>query len=154
MSTDQEELQRLSQQLEAVESRLEALHTEVQTLQSRKSNIDEAIDAIETLESDATVQVPVGGGAYIRATVEDIDEVIVGIGGGYATEGSESAAISHLEDRQDRIDDRIADLHDAIAELEAQGEELGQEAQERLQRLQQEQAQQQGGLGGALQSDE
>lgn len=154
MSADQEELQKLSQQLEAVESRLEALYTEVRTLQSRKADIDEAINAIESLDAGATVQVPVGGGAYIRATVDTVDEVIVGIGGGYATEGTEEDAISHLEDRQDRIDDRIEQLHEAIAELEAQGEELGQEAQERLQRLQQEQAQQQGGLAGNFQPNE
>lgn len=144
-----EELQELSQQLQVVESQLEALQTEVQTLRARKQNIAEAIDAIGTLESDSTVQVPVGGEAYVRATVEDIDEVLVGIGGGYATEQSQSDAADLLEEKQSLLDDRISELTEVITNLQAQGEQLGQRAQQHLQEQQQNQ-QLQGGQPGRL----
>lgn len=147
MSADQEELQQLSQQLEAIESQLEALHTELQRLRARQSDIEEAVDALDTLETGSTVQVPLGGGTYVRATVEDMDEVIVGIGSSYAAERTADSAKEVLEDRKDRLADRISELTDSIAELEAEGEELGQEAQQRLQRLRQQQ-QQDSGLGG------
>jgi prefoldin alpha subunit len=127
--------------MQPVESQLEALHREVQNLRARKADIDDAIEAVETLDSGSTVQVPIGGGAYVRATVDDIDEVIVGLGGGYATERTEDVALEVLDDRKDRIDDRIEEVNEIIAELEAQGQELGQEAQQRLQQLRQEQAQ-------------
>jgi uncharacterized protein YdcH (DUF465 family) len=88
------------------------------------------------------------------AVTDPIDEIIVVIGGGYATEGTEDDAITHLEDRKERIDDRIGELDEAIAELETQGEQLSQEAQKRLQQVQQEQLQGQGGLGGGPQPGE
>lgn len=143
--SEREELQELSQQLQFVESQLEALQTEVQTLQARKQNIADAIEAIGTLESDSTVQVPVGGDAYVRATVEDIDEVLVGIGGGYATEQTQGDATDLLDERQSLLDDRISELRDVISNLQAQGEELGQRAQQHLQEQQGQQLQ--GGRG-------
>ena len=147
MSGGEEELQQLSQQLQAVESQLESLQVQLQQLQARKGDVDEAIDAIEELSTGSTVQVPLGGGAYVRATIDDVDEVIVGLGADYAAERDQAGAVSLLQERLDNIDDRIEELAEAVAELEAQGEELSQEAQQRLQRLQAEQ--QGGGLPGA-----
>ena len=145
MSGGEEELQQLSQQLQAVESQLESLQVQIQNLRASKADIDEAIDAIEALETGSSVQVPVGGGAYVRATIDDIDEVIVGIGADYAAERDQDGAVSLLSERKDNIDDRLEELTDAVAQLESQGEELSQEAQQRLMRLQAER----GGLGGA-----
>jgi prefoldin alpha subunit len=145
MSGGEEELQQLSQQLQAVESQLESLQVEIQNLRTRQRDIDEAIEAIDALETGSTVQVPVGGGAYVRATIDDVDEVIVGIGADYAAERDQDGAVSLLSERKDNIDDRLSELTDAVAQLESQGEELSQEAQQRLQRLQAER----GGLGGA-----
>lgn len=136
MSGRDEEFQATAQQLQAIESQLEALETQVQTLRARKAEVDDAIEAIQSLDSGSTVQVPVGGNAYIRASVEDMDEVIVGIGGGYASEQSEADAVSILEDRHDRIDSDLEDLGEAIADLRAKGEELDREAQEQLRHLQ------------------
>lgn len=142
-----EELQDLSQQLQAVEDQLEALEGQMQQLQSTKQDIDEAIEALETLETGSNVQVPVGGGAYVNATIEDIDEVIVSIGGGYASEQNQSKAISLLDDRKDLIDEQISEVTSAISELEEQGQQLGQRAQQQLQQ-QQQQRQNQPGPGG------
>lgn len=136
MSGSDEEFQQTAQQLQAIESQLESLERQVQTLQARKAEIDDAIEAIEGLDSGSTVQVPVGGSAYVRATVDDMEEVIVGIGGGYASEQSEGDAISILEDRHDRLDDDLEEIGEAIAELRERGEELDREAQEQLRQLQ------------------
>jgi len=145
MSGGQEELQQLGQQLQAVESQLEAVQVEIQNLRARQSDIEGAIEAIESLETGSTVQVPVGGGAYVRATVDDIDEVIVGIGSDYAAEQEQDGAVSLLQTRKDNVGGRIEELTEAIDRLESQGEELSQEAQQRIQRMQTER----GGLGDA-----
>ena len=143
------DLEELSQQLQVVESQLEALQQEVQGLRVRQREIDEAIEAIETLETGSVVQVPIGGGAYVRAAVEDIDEVIVGIGGSYATQQTEAEAVEVLEDRHDRLEDRIDELTEVIAELQQTGEQIGQRAQQELIQRQQEASTGQGG-GGPL----
>jgi len=148
MSGGEEELQQLSQQIQAVESQLESLQREAQQLRGEQADIEEAIEAIESLETGSSVQVPVGGGAYVRATIDDIDEVIVSIGAEYAAEREQDGAIDLLRERKDNVGDRIEEVNDAVSQLEAQGEELSQEAQQRLQRLQAERAGG-GGIGGA-----
>ncbi len=141
------ELQELVQELEAIEQRREALQAEVQTLRTQQGQIDDAIESIEGLESGSTVQVPLGGGAFVRAEIADIDEVIVGLGGGYAAERDADGAIDSLESKKDVLDDRIEDIQADIAELESESEQLEERAQQmqtqQLQQLQQQQQQQQ-----------
>ena len=113
----QQELQELAQQLEAIEEQQQAIEAEIEGLQDRKQEIDEAIEAIEALETGSTVQVPLGGGAHLRATIEDIDEVTVELGGGYAAERTQEGAIETLGSKQETLDDRIDDHRSEVAEL-------------------------------------
>jgi prefoldin alpha subunit len=138
----QQQLQQLSQELEAIDEEIEELESEIEGLRTRQSEIDEAIEAIETLDSGATVQVPLGGGAYLRAEVQDIDEVIVDLGGGYAAEQDQDGAVDALERKKGVLDDRIDDVQDEISELEAESSEIEQQAQQMQQQMQQQQMQQ------------
>jgi prefoldin alpha subunit len=141
------QMQELAQQIEEIEQQQEALEEEIERLQSEKQDINEAIDAIGALESGSTVQVPVGGDAYVRAEIQDIDEVVVSLGGGYAAERDQDGAVETLETKQDTLDDRIEELRSDISELETEGEKLEQRAQQmqqqQLQQMQQQQQQQQ-----------
>jgi prefoldin alpha subunit len=134
-----QEMQQLSQELQALEEEQEALEGNAEMLREEKRSVDEAIDAVGSLDTGTTVQVPLGGGAYVRATIEDIDEIIVELGGGYAAEQPEGDAVETLESRKDTIDDRISDVQSEIAEVETELEELEQRARQ----LQQQQMQQQ-----------
>jgi prefoldin alpha subunit len=140
------QLQELAQQLEEIEEQQEALEGEIERLQGEKQDINEAIDAIGELESGSTVQVPVGGDAYVRAEIQDIDEVVVSLGGGYAAERDQDGAVATLETKQDTLDERIEDLRSEIAELETESEKLEERAQQmqaqQLQQMQQQQQQQ------------
>jgi prefoldin alpha subunit len=139
------ELQEVSQQIQQVEQGIETVEAEIQAVRDGQADIDEAVDAIQGLETGSTVQVPIGGGAYVRATIEDIDEVIVGLGADYATEAEHEDAIDLLEQQRDQLDERIDELNEELAELETEEEQLNQRAQQ----LQQQQMQQEmGGLGG------
>ncbi|ELY27044.1 prefoldin subunit alpha [Halogeometricum borinquense DSM 11551] len=142
MGGGQQQLQQLSQELQAIEQEIEELEGDVSDLQQEKSEIDEAIEAIETLETGSTVQVPLGGGAYLRADVQDIDEVIVGLGGDYAAEQEQDDAIEALRLKQDSIDERIAAVQGEISDLEDESSELEQQAQQMQQQMQQQQMQQ------------
>ncbi len=138
----QQELQELAQQLEAIEEQQAAVEAEIEGLQTRKREIDEAVEAIDSLETDSTVQVPLGGGAYLRATIENIDEVTVELGGGYAAERDQDGAVETLESKKETLDDRIEGLRSEVAELESEGEQLEQKAQQ-MQQQQMQQVQQQ-----------
>jgi prefoldin alpha subunit len=138
----QQQLQQLSQELEAIDEEIAELESEVESLRNRQSEIDDAIEAVETLDSGSTVQVPLGGGAYLRAEIQDIDEVIVDLGGGYAAEQEQGDAVDALERKKGVLDERIDDVQGEISELEAESDEIEQQAQQMQQQMQQQQMQQ------------
>ena len=137
------QMQQVAQEIEQMEQEVEAIDNEIDNLRTKKTDIDEAIDAIETLESGSTVQVPVGGDAYVRATIEDIDEVVVSLGGGYSAEREQDGAISTLETKQETLDDHIENLQSQKAEVQTEMEELEQQAQQMQQQQMQQMMQQQ-----------
>lgn len=142
------ELQELEAQLEALEQSRAALQSDIERLRAQKAAIDEAIDALEQLDTGSTVQVPLGGGAYLRAEITDIEEVIVDLGGNYAAQQDQDGAVTVLRGKKETLDDRISDLQTEVSEVEAQTEQLEQRAtQMQQQQLQQLQQQMQQGRG-------
>lgn len=137
MGGGQQQLQQLSQELQALDEEIEALEVEIDDHREEQSDIDDAIEAIETLDSGSTVQVPLGGGAYVRAEVQDIDEIIVSLGGNYSAEQSEEDAIDVLGRKRDALDDRIEETQEEVDELESESQELEQQAQQMQQQMQQ-----------------
>ena len=141
-----QQLQELAQAVQAIEQEKEILQSEIEALQSQKTEIDEATTAIETLETESTVQVPLGGGAFVRAEVENIEEIIVDLGADYAAERDTDGAVSTLETKKEMLDDRIQDIRSEIAELDDEADELEAHAQQlqqqQMQQMQQQQQQQ------------
>ena len=134
------QMQELAEQLEALEQRQETLEAEIESLSAQKVAIGEAIEAIEQIDSGDTVQVPLGGGAYVRATVDDIDEVIVELGADYAAERNQDGAVETLESKRDTVDERIEEVREEIAEVESESDQLRQRAEQlQAQQLQQQQ---------------
>jgi len=142
MGGGQQQLQQLSQELEELDVEIEEKEAEIEEFQSEKAGVDDAIEAIETLDSGSTVQVPLGGGAYVRAEVQDIDEIIVDLGGGYAAEQDSTDAVDALESKKESLDDRISEVRSEISDLEDESAELEQRAQQMQQQMQQQQMQQ------------
>ena len=144
-----QQLQQLAETIQALDEEREELEKDIVGLRDQQEAIDEAIEGIETLEDGSIVQVPLGGGAYVRAEIQDIDEIVVDIGGYYAAEREGEGAIDSLEAKRDRLDDRIAEIEAEVAEIEEESDDLEQRAQQAQQQMQQQQMQQmQGRLGG------
>lgn len=144
----------LQEKLEALEQQRQALETEIQALRTEKTEIDEAIDALGTLENGSTVQVPIGGDAYVRAEVQAMDEVIVSLGGGFAAERDEDGAVEALEHKKDTLDERIEDVQSEIAEIESETDQLEQRARQVQQQQLQQQMQQMQQQGQQERDDE
>ena len=147
MGGGQQQLQQLSQELQAIDEEIETLQSEIDDLQTEQSEIDEAVEAIGTLDTGSTVQMPLGGGAYIRAEIQDIDEIIVDLGGDFAAEQDADNAADALRTKQDVLDDRIEEVRAEVGELEDESSELEQQAQQMQQQMQQQQMQQMQGDG-------
>lgn len=138
-------LQQMAAQIEELDQVIESLRAQVQRLRVEKRDVEEAIDAIDSLDEGDEVQVPLGGGAYVRAAIENMDGIIVGIGAGYAAEREEADAVAVLETKAERLQEQIDETNEAIADLEAQGEELSAQAQQEYAELA---ARQQQAVGG------
>lgn len=130
MSEPSGELREASQQLQAIQYQIEELTREREALRSTLEELKGAVEALERLEEGSTVQVPLGGAAYVRAEIQDIDEVIVNIGGGFSAERPQDGAISTLQERQAIVQERIETITESIGELESQGTELEQQLQQ------------------------
>jgi prefoldin alpha subunit len=147
MGGGQQQLQQLSQELQAIDEEIETLKAEIDDLQTEQAAIDDAIEAIDTLDTGSTVQMPLGGGAYVRAEVQDIDEIIVDLGGDFAAEQESDDAADALRTKQEVLDDRIDEVRAEVGELEDESSELEQQAQQMQQQMQQQQMQQMQGQG-------
>ena len=138
----QQQLQQISQEIQAIEAEIEELEGDIDDLRDEQRAIDEAVDAIGQIETGSTIQVPLGGGAYVRAEVQDLDEIVVSLGGDYAAELDEESAVDALETRKEALDDQIDDVTEEKQEFESEREQLEAQAQQMQQQMQQQQMQQ------------
>lgn len=140
-------LQELSQQLEELEAVKEQLADQLGATQTEKQEVKTAIETLGDLETGSTVQVPLGGDAYVRAEIQDIEDVIVSLGADYAAERSQAGAIETLENRIDQLDEQIAEIQDNLSDVDTDIQEVESHAQQVRQQMAQQQAQQMGGMG-------
>lgn len=127
------DLREASQQLQAIQAQANELTREREALRSTLQDLRGAVRALERLERGSTVQVPLGGSAYVRAEIKEIDEVIVSIGGGFSAERPRDGAISTLEERSSVVEGRIESITEQLAELESEGAELERHLQQMAQ---------------------
>lgn len=143
-----ENLQALSQQLEELDQVQAQLQSQLEGTRALKDEVDEAIDALGELDTGSTVQVPLGGDAYVRAEIVDIDEVIVDVGADYAVEQPRDDAVDVLEGKRDQLEETIEQLQESLDDVTEDIQEVESHAQQLRQQMIQQQAQQLGGGGG------
>ena len=134
MSTQTEdEVRRLIVELRILESTAEYLQSRVNLINAAITELNLAsmsLEGIEKKDSDS-IFVPIGGGAYVKAKLEDTDKVVYGIGAGIAVEKS-------IKEAKEGIANRIAELSKTKAALEQQLNQVlmrMQEGQNKLQEL-------------------
>lgn len=130
MASSQQELQQLTQQLQAIQAQLQELRTEREALRVTGDELDGAVDALERLESGSTVQVPLGAETYVRAEIQDVDEVLVAIGADYSAQRDRDGAVETLNERRSLVEERLESINEQIAELESAASDLEQQAQQ------------------------
>ncbi len=114
----EEQAQALMQQLQALEGYLADV---VQKEESIMRLLQEAVSAIESMkaigDSSNETLVPVGMGAYVKATIEPNEKVIVHVGAGTSIEQDKESAINYVESR-------IKELEIVLQQLAAQRQEV------------------------------
>ena len=127
----EDEVRRLIVELRILESTAEYLQSRLNLVNTALTELNLAsmsLDGIEKKDSDS-IFVPIGGGSYIKARLEDTDKVVYGIGAGVAIEKT-------IREAKEDIANRIAELNKMKAAIEQQLSQVLSRIQENQNRLQ------------------
>lgn len=129
----EDEARRLIVELRILENTAEYLQSRLNLVNAALTELNLAsmsLEGIEKKDSDS-IFVPIGGGSYIKARLEDTDKIVYGIGAGIAIEKT-------IKEAKEDIANRIAELNRMKVAIEQQLNQVLskiQESQNRLQEL-------------------
>lgn len=129
----EDEIRRLIVELRILESTAEYLQARANLINAALTELNLAsmsLEGIEKKDSDS-IFVPIGGGSYVKARLENTDKIVYGIGAGIAVEKT-------IKEARENIANRINELNRAKAALEQQLSQVIsklQEGQSRFQEL-------------------
>ena len=106
-SKDEEELQKLSIEMRLLEQTAEALQSRMTMVNTAANDLLYAQATLEGLEKEAEkpeILVPIGGTSYIRARLDSLNEVIVGMGAGVSVEKTKEEAKEIIKKRLEDLD--------------------------------------------------
>lgn len=106
-SKGEEELQKLSIEMRLLEQTAEALQSRMTMVNTAANDLLYAQATLQGLEKEAEkseILVPIGGTSYIRAKLDNLDEVIVGMGAGVSVEKTREEAKEIIKKRLEDLD--------------------------------------------------
>jgi prefoldin alpha subunit len=121
---DEEELQRLSYELQVQQSNGEAIRQQIQSMQANIMEIGSAIEAVKNLKKmKGDTLIPLGSGTFISCPKPNPEKVVISIGANLMVQKSPEEAVRILEERQKKISDAMGaaqqDLGRVIQAIEA-----------------------------------
>ena len=132
-TTTEDEIRRLIAELKILETTAEYLQARINFVNAALTELNLAnmsLEGIEKKESNL-IFVPIGGGSYVKARLEETDKIVYGVGAGIAIEKT-------IKEAKEDIASRIAELNKTKTALEQQLNQVLvrlQEGQNRLQEL-------------------
>ena len=125
----EEQAQALMQQMQALEAYMSDL---LQKEDAVIKLLHEATGAIESMKALGDTQletlVPVGMGAYVKATIQPNEKLLVSIGAGASLEQDKNSAINYVEER-------IKELEIVLQQLSAQKHEVAARLEQEQQQM-------------------
>ena len=116
MSQDEEAFRRLIIELQMLRGTMDSLRSRLSLIEAALTELEVAnssLQGLKGIDEGSSLLVPVGGGAHIKAKLEDPRKVIVGIGAGVATEKT-------FEEAQENIGSQMTELQKSRMALEQQ----------------------------------
>lgn len=119
-SKNEEELRRLSVQLRLLEQTAEAIQSRMNIINAVITDLNYAGITLESLEKEkenSELLVPVGGNSYVRAKLENSDQVIVGMGAGVSVEKTMPEAKAIVKKRLEDLEKTRLSLQQQFAQI-------------------------------------
>ena len=115
----EEQAQTLLQQMQALEAYMADLLQKEEAVMKLLHEATGAIESMKALNSDTQLEtlVPVGIGAYVKATIQPNEKMVVNIGAGASIEQDKNSAINYVEEK-------IKELEIILQQLSAQKHEV------------------------------
>jgi prefoldin alpha subunit len=115
----EEQAQALIQRMQALEAYMADLIQKEEAVIRLMQEAAGAIESIKVLEGNTPYEtlVPVGMGAYVKATIKPDDKMILSVGAGAAIEHDKNSAINYVEAR-------IKELEVALQQISAQKQDV------------------------------
>ena len=98
-----------------LQQRLQMLMTSVSELRLAKQSLGDLKD----IESDSNLLVPIGGSAFINASLGDIEKVVVGIGADVSLEMSYDDAVKEVTERLDEMENAKTSVEQQLNQIMA-----------------------------------
>jgi len=117
---DHERLKKLQDELRSLIAQAEHLRAQVDVVNDTIQDLAAVIEVLEYLKKHGegrTVLVPIGAGNFIRAKIEKVDTVVMGVGGRLSVEASVEDARKMLEERIDALEGLRLDLLRKLEEV-------------------------------------
>lgn len=130
MAGANQDVQRLSQEYEELGEAIQQLQQAKAQVDAEISGCEDAVESLETIESGSEIFVSLGGDTRIRATVEDVEDVLVGVGADVTLELERGDAVEQLEEKIDELESQKADLDQEIESKEERLQQVAQQAQQ------------------------
>ena len=130
--TKEEELSQYMYQIEQYKEQLNQLDMQAQYLQAAVMDYNKAKIALEQLEKidkQVDMLVPLGGGNFLDAKINDSSKVLVDIGSGYVAEKKNEDAIKKIDDRLKELEKTQNRLNEMIEQVQKQAEDASEKAQ-------------------------
>ena len=144
---DPREIQTLQVYLNEYAQQIEILTEQLSMIEQQRIEAAAAIETLRAIQenADATVLLPVGGGALLRVKVLDTGHAIVNIGADVSVERSTEDAANYLEGRITELEALGKKVAGSLEQLQARATEISG----RLEAAQRAARQAQAGQGGS-----
>lgn len=130
--TNDEELQQYMYQIEQYKEQLNQLDMQAQYLQAAVLDYNKAKIALEQLnktDKDVDMLVPIGGGAFLDAKINNSTKVLVDIGSGLIAEKKYEDAIKKIDERLKELEKTQVRLTEMIEQVQNEATEVSAKAQ-------------------------
>jgi prefoldin alpha subunit len=112
-----------------LESRLEALLKQRDSIASRMMEMRSVVESIDEIEKTENIIFPMGSDVYAFGKIADKKKVMVAVGAGIIMEKSITEAKEILKKRNEEIENMLKEVQENVEKLTATLEQLGPEIQ-------------------------
>ena len=140
---DEEEFRKIATEVRLLESTAQAIQSRINFVNAALTELNLAkmnLEGLEREKIETSLLVPIGGGSYVKAKLESIENVVVGIGAGVAVEKTFNEAkeilskrIEELEKLYGRLQQQLSQIAQKIQEDRAKLEEISKRIARRQQ---------------------